>query len=201
MDARSLFLEQHAAMHSVAVGGNKLSSADRTFGGLSDDQMRVRPREDLNSLAWIMWHISRAEDIMVNVLVAERPQVFDDGWMKRLGVARRDFGIGMTSPEVAALTREIDLNALREYRDAVGLRTREVIGGFAPSDWDGQVSADAVARAASDGAFGVRTEPLSKGLSGRPRTAVLSTIAIFHPAGHMGEANTVRTAGGFGTGI
>jgi hypothetical protein len=201
MDARDLFLEQHATMHSVAVGGNKLSSADRTFGGLTDDQMRVRPREDLNSLAWIMWHIARAEDVMVNALVVERSQVVDEGWLKRLGITRRDFGIGMTSAEVAALTREIDLSALREYRDAVGHRTREVVSRFAPSDWSGQISAEAVARAAGDGAFGARTEVLSKGLPGRPRTAVLSTIAIFHPAAHMGEANTVRTSGGFGTGI
>jgi hypothetical protein len=30
---------------------------------------------------------------------------------------------------------------------------------------------------------------------------VLSGLALFHPAGHFGEANTIRSAGGFGTGI
>src|SRR3989442_955677 len=97
MDACQLFLDQHGAVHSAAVGGNKASAAERAFAGVSDEQMRVRPREDLNSLAWLMWHIARAEDIMVN--------------------------------------------------------------------------------------------------------AVLPGIALFHPAGHLGEANTVRSAGGFGTGI
>jgi hypothetical protein len=63
------------------------------------------------------------------------------------------------------------------------------------------VKADAVERAAAAGAFGARTEALSKGFPGRPRTAVLSGIALFHPAGHMGEGVTVRSAGGFGTGI
>jgi len=65
MEIRDLFLEQHAAVHSAAVGGNKASAAERTFGGLGDEQMRVRPREDLNSLAWLLWHIARAEDIFV----------------------------------------------------------------------------------------------------------------------------------------
>jgi hypothetical protein len=37
VEIRDLFLEQHAAMHSVAVGGNKMSAAERTFGDLSDD--------------------------------------------------------------------------------------------------------------------------------------------------------------------
>ena len=53
MDARDLFLEQHAAVHTAAVGGNKMSAAERTFAGLTDEQMRVRPREDLNSMAWL----------------------------------------------------------------------------------------------------------------------------------------------------
>ncbi len=201
MDARDLFLDQHAAVHSVAVGGNKMSAAERAFGGLTDEQMRVRPREDLNSLAWLMWHIARAEDIFLNTVLAGRSQVFDDAWMKRLGITRRDFGIGMTSPEVTELTRQIDLGALREYRDAVGRRTREVVGGFAPQDWEGRATAEAVERAAAEGAFGVRREIMVKAFTGRPRAALLSGIALFHSAGHMGEAATVRAAGGFGTGI
>jgi hypothetical protein len=202
MDVRDLFLDQHAAMHSAAVGGNKMSAWERTFSGLSDEQMRVRPREDLNSLAWLAWHIARAEDIFVNTILGGRTQLYDDeGWAKRLAVARRDFGIGMTSDEVTELTREIEVGALREYRDAVGGRTREVVSGFKPQDWEGTVPADAVQRAATQGAFGVRTEQIVKAFPGRPRSAMLSGIALFHSAGHIGEAATVRTAGGFGTGV
>jgi len=201
MDARDLFLDQHAAMHSAAVGGNPMSAAERTFTGLSDEQMRVRPREDLNSVAWLLWHIARAEDVFLNPVLAGRPQVFDDAWAKRLGVSRRDFGIGMSSPEVTELTRQIDLGALREYRDAVGRATRDIVSGFKPEDWTGEVPAESIQRAADQGAFGVRTEALVKVFTGRPRKALLSGIAIFHPAGHMGEASTVRTAGGFGTGV
>jgi len=202
MDVRDLFLDQHAAMHSAAVGGNKMSASERAFAGLTDEQMRVRPREDLNSLAWLMFHISRAEDIFVNTILGARTQLFDDeSWAKRLAITRRDFGIGMTSAEVTELTRQVELGALREYRDAVGRRTREVVGGFKPQDWEGTVSADAVQRAASQDAFGVRTEQIVKGFPGRPRSAMLSGIALFHSAGHLGEAATVRTAGGFGTGV
>ena len=201
MDARDLFLNQHSGVHSVAVAGNQGSAAERAFGGVSDDQMRMRPREDLNSLAWLMWHIARAEDIMVNAVITGRPQVFDDQWLKRLSIARRDFGIGMTSGEVWDLTRAIDLAALREYRDAVGRRTRETVGTFQDKDWEGSIEADAMQRAAAQGSFGNRTEHLLKAFTGRPRAMVLSGIALFHAAGHLGEAATVRSAGGFGTGI
>ena len=200
MDARDLFLAQHSGVHSAAVGGNKMSGSERAFA-VTDEQMRVRPREDLNSLAWLMWHIARAEDIMVSAVLAGRAQVLDDGWPRRLNVARRDFGIGMSSPEVSELTERIDLGALREYRDAVGLRTREVVGAFRPEDWEGETTASALERAGADGAFGSRTEPLVKAFTGRPRAMILSGIALFHPQGHIGEAITVRGAGGFGTGV
>src|SRR5213596_2095836 len=125
MDAKDLFLTQHAAVQSVAVGGNPASAAERAFAGLSDEQMRIRPREDLNSLAWIMWHIARTEDVFVNLVLAGRPQVFDGAWGGRLRVTRRDLGTGMKHAEVTELTQQVDLSALREYRDMVGRRTRE----------------------------------------------------------------------------
>src|SRR5438876_9871888 len=113
MDAKDLLLEEHNRVHSAAVGGDKMSMAERTFTGLTDEQMRVRPREDLNSVAWLMWHIARAEDIMVNTILAGRSQVFDEAWGKRLGISRPDFGIGMSSAEVSELSRQIEPAALR----------------------------------------------------------------------------------------
>src|SRR5262245_32907545 len=201
MDARDLLLEEHSAVHSAAVGGNKASLAERTFAGLTDDQMRVRPREDLNSLAWIMWHIARAEDILANLVVNGRDQVLDDGWLSRLKIGRRDFGIGMSKPEVAELSAKIDVAALRDYRDAVGRRTRETVGSYESKDWEGDITVAALERAGALGCFGERTEGLVKAFSGRPRRAVLAAITVMHSAGHMGEAATVRTAGGFGTGV
>ena len=198
MDARDLFLAQHSAVHSKEVGGNPASAAERTFAGLTEDQMRARPREDLNSLAWIMWHIARAEDIIVGSVIGGRDQVFDAGWLKRLNITRKDFGIGMKSSDVWDLTRQIDVAALREYRDAVGKHTREIIGAFKDADWGGNIEAAPLERAAAAGNI---PEPMVKIFTGRPRAAVLSGIALFHPSGHMGEAVTVRSAGGFGTGI
>jgi len=198
MDMRDLFLAQHSGMQSANVAGNKASAVERVLNGLSEEQLRVRPREDLNSIAWILWHVARAEDIFLNPVLTGRSQVFDDGWMKKLNVTRKDFGIGMKSPEVSELTRAIDLDAVREYRDAVGKRTREIIGGFQPGDWEGQVQQAGVDRALAEGGF---PAPVAQAFMGRPRAMVLTGIALFHPAGHFGEANTIRSAGGFGTGI
>jgi hypothetical protein len=201
MDARELLLDEHARMHATSVTGEKGTLAERTFGGLTDEQMRARPREDLNSLAWLMWHIARAEDIFSNIILSGRDQVVDDGWLARLKISRRDFGIGMTKPEVADLTAKVDVAALRDYRDAVGRRTQEVIRGLGPSDWQGELQASALEKAASLGCFGPKGEMVAKAFTGRPRVGILGGLLVTHAAMHMGEAQTVRTAGGFGSGI
>jgi len=188
-------------VQSAAVGGNPASAAERAFAGLSDEQMRVRPREDLNSLAWLMWHIARAEDIFSNIILSGRDQVVDDGWLPRLKISRRDFGIGMSKPEVAELTAQVDVAALRDYRDAVGRRTQEVIRGFGPADWQGELQAPALEKAASLGCFGPQGELVAKAFTGRPRIGILGGLLVTHAAMHMGEAQTIRTAGGFGSGI
>jgi hypothetical protein len=201
MDAGELFLAQHATVHSAAVGGNLASASEQAFGQLTDEQMRIRPREDLNSLAWILWHIARSEDALINLVLAGRPQILDRDWLARLGVSRRDVGTGMSSAEVSELTRQIDLPALRDYRDAVGRRTREIVGAFRPEDWEGECSSAAVERAADEGAFGGRTDALVKIFTGRPRAMLLSGIALLHPARHLGEVTTIRSAAGFGSGL
>ena len=201
MDARDLLLHEHGRMHAIGVTGDKGTLAERTFGGLSDEQMRARPREDLNSLAWLMWHIARAEDVFAGVILSGRDQIMDDGWLARLKTSRRDFGIGMTKPEVAELTAGVDVAALRDYRDAVGRRTQDLIRGFAPGDFQGELTATALAKAVELGCFGAKGEMVAKAFTGRPRLGILGALLVTHSAMHMGEAQTVRTAGGFGSGI
>jgi hypothetical protein len=138
---------------------------------------------------------------MTNIILNGRAQVFDDGWLPRLQITRRDFGIGMTKPEVSELSAKVDIAALRDYRDAVGRRTQEIVGAYGPKDWEGEIEAAAFERAGALGCFGDRTEALVKAFTGRPRRAVLSGIVVMHSAMHMGEGATVRTAGGFGTGV
>jgi hypothetical protein len=75
---------QHAAVHGAAIrgrGGPTL--ADRAFGLVSDEQFRLRPAPGQNSLGWLLWHIARAEDALVNLVFLARPQVLDAGWAER----------------------------------------------------------------------------------------------------------------------
>jgi hypothetical protein len=204
MDAVSFFLVQHASLHSAEVAGGR-TYADSVFAGLTDSQMRTRPGKRLNSLVWLLWHMARVEDVVVNLVVADGRQVLDDGWAVRLNVPYRHIGTGMTDHQVIELTAGANVAALRAYRDAVGRRTREVVSALPAAAWEEIVGAADTGRAAAAGAFGPNTGwHAGVGYTAwqdQSRAARLGGAALRHNAMHMGEAITVRGQAGFGLGI
>ena len=87
--------------------------------GLTPDQLTARLDSQANSIAWLVWHLSRIEDDHV-AEVAEQPQVWSEGgWARRwrLPFEVADTGFGHTAREVAAVTG--DAKMLRGYFDAV----------------------------------------------------------------------------------
>jgi len=71
MDAREFFLERHRNLHTAVFG--------QILERVPQEQFRVRPHPELNSLAWVLWHVARCEDVSVNRVVADRPQVVHEG--------------------------------------------------------------------------------------------------------------------------
>ncbi len=199
MDAQQMFLLDHARAHSATVGEAEggIWISDFTFRGLDDDQMRHRPQEGLNSLAWLLWHMARAEDMGVNVCVAERPQVLEgDGWKERLNVARHDMAAGMTDEEVGEFTDAVDIQALRDYRDAVGNRTREVVGAMRPVQFDEQIDADKIEQAFEDGTISQNAVWLRGFMNKKTKAFVLGHVGTGHNFMHLGEAWCLRSMAG-----
>jgi len=190
VDALSFFYLQHARVHSSKVSSGS-SLADLVFGSLTDQQMRVRPAWGLNSLVWLLWHMARVEDVAVNLVLTAGRQVLDDGWSPRLDVPRTDVGSGMTEDEVVDLTERADVGAVRAYRDAVGLKTRQVVASLGSDGLEQIVSQSDAAR----GPRGFRA------FEGQPRAVELGTSAVTHNAIHLGEAATIRGLAGFPLGI
>jgi uncharacterized damage-inducible protein DinB len=204
MDMPSFFLVQHGQLHA-AEGGAGGSYSDRVFAGLSEEQMRARPRGGVNSLVWLLWHMARTEDASVNLVVADGRQVLDDDWARRMNVPWRSIGTGMAESDVADLTKRADIVAVWAYRSAVARRTREVVRALPPEAWEEMVGFADTARAAAAGAFAPNTA--WKGgvgytpWQGQARAAQLAGSAIRHNALHLGEAVTIRSLGGFALGV
>lgn len=129
MDACQFFLLRHQPAHK--------SVTQALLTEITDEQIRCRPVQSINTIAWIVWHMARAEDIALNRFVAHCPQLFfEEAWGERLNVPFPDFGVGMTADEVADLSARINLDALRAYWAAVGHRTQSIVEKLRPQDLD-----------------------------------------------------------------
>jgi hypothetical protein len=129
-----LFMGQHAMVHSAGIFSSTTppvdfwSFEDELWQGLSEEAARFIPQNEEHSIAWMIWHIARIEDITMNLLVAGRPQVFSEGlWQERMRVKICDTGSAMNADEIASFSTALDMQALRAYRTAVGCRTREIV--------------------------------------------------------------------------
>jgi len=200
VDLVAYVLTEHAAVHAVEVSGRTFGS-QRILGEPTDAQMRVRPGMGLNSLVWLLWHMARTEDVAVNLIVARRDQVLDSQWAQRMNVSWRNIGTGMTDDEVAAVSEAADVAAVRAYRAAVGLRTREVVQALPGAAWEAVVGEDDVRRAAATGAFRDWVEGERYPWQGWTRAEQLASSAVRHNAAHLGEAVTLRGLAGFGVGV
>jgi hypothetical protein len=123
----NLFLNHHAMVHSAVMSGSGLwSFEDEIWQGLTEKHIRQIPSGGEHSIAWIFWHLARIEDVTMNLLLAGRPQLFNqEEWFDRLGIPFRDTGNAMVGADVVILSEKIDIDALRSYRIAIGRRTRE----------------------------------------------------------------------------
>jgi Protein of unknown function (DUF664) len=91
-----------------------------TVAGLTPDQLAARLDDDANSIAWLVWHLTRIQDDHV-AHVADTEQVWtSQGWMERFGLpfGARATGYGHSSDDVAAVTVSSG-DLLTGYYDAV----------------------------------------------------------------------------------
>ena len=107
----------------------------RAVDGLTGEQLGFRVDPGANSIAWLVWHLTRIQDDHV-AGVAQVEQVWTaQGWVERFGLPfdPRDTGYGHTSEEVAAVRVESS-ELLVGYHDAVHEQTIRYVEGLAEAD-------------------------------------------------------------------
>lgn len=147
-EAMNIALSQHGWTHQAVVSGSEEPTfADQLWEDLDEESARIIPDNEEQSIAWNIYHLARIEDTAMNFLVAEKTPVFDQGgWMGTLGSPFADSGNLIPDMEMAALSQSIDLDALRSYRAAVGVRTREIIESLTLERLNQKVSLENIQR-------------------------------------------------------
>jgi uncharacterized damage-inducible protein DinB len=104
--------------------------------GLTAEQLASRIDGHANSIAWLVWHLTRVQDDHV-ADVAGREQVWTaQGWTERFGLpfAPSATGYGHSDAEVTAVRADSAL--LVDYHDAVVEQTLEFVRGITDADLD-----------------------------------------------------------------
>lgn len=105
--------------------------------GLTAEQLAFRVDEQANSIAWLVWHLSRVQDDHV-ADVAGAEQVWTaKGWAERFGLPfdHSETGYGHSSEDVAAVAPQSP-ELLTGYHDAVHEQTIAYVGTLREGDLD-----------------------------------------------------------------
>jgi uncharacterized damage-inducible protein DinB len=102
--------------------------------GLTDDELTARVAPGANTVAWLVWHLTRVQDDHI-AEVAGSAQVWTaGGWADRLGLPLDpvDTGYGHTREQVAAV--RAPAGDLLGYHDAVHRCTADYVGTLTDDD-------------------------------------------------------------------
>jgi hypothetical protein len=126
-----------------------IEHVDELTEGLTDAVSSYRPTPSANSIAWLIWHSARVQDIQVADIAGVEQVWTRDGWVDRFGLdlPRDDSGYGHSAEEVAKVRAPADL--LSGYYHAVHKLTLEYIASVTVDElsrvvdrhWDPPVTA------------------------------------------------------------
>ncbi len=108
----------------------------RIVEGLSEDDLAWRPDPEANSIAWLVWHLTRVADDHVAEVAGTEQVWTSGGWYERFGLPfpAAAHGYGHSSADVAAV--RVPSGLLAGYHDAVAEAVLAYVGTLTPSDLD-----------------------------------------------------------------
>lgn len=104
--------------------------------GLSRSQLAERLEPEANSIAWLVWHLSRVQDNHVADLAGAQQVWISDGWAGRFALPLdiHDHGFGHTPSQVANVVADAEM--LVWYHDAVHAKSVDYLEKVSDADLD-----------------------------------------------------------------
>lgn len=141
-DAKQLFLDLHSKLHLSSMTGTEQNEVDTLLNDLLPHEYNIMPTVKDETIAWVLWHIARIEDLTMGILVADGKQLFDNEWKNQLNALISDTGNALSDDEIMELSRQINTEKLLAYWNAVGQRTRDIVKSLSTDDMKRKVSAE-----------------------------------------------------------
>lgn len=111
-------------------------TVDEILDGITPEQLNARLDAEANSIAWLVWHLTRVQDDHVCAAAGSEQAWTSLGWSQRFGLALEDSDIGYGhSPEQVAVV-SADAAQLLEYHHAVCESTLAFVAKLTDADLD-----------------------------------------------------------------
>ena len=151
---KKLCLELHEMVHMGKMSNiNVKTFEDELWENLDEETIRTATNEKGRTIVYGIWHSTRIEDITMNILVADFRQVFEEeGWLRKIHSSIKNTGNALTKEEILEFSKDININQLKEYRIAVGRKTREIINNLNRTDLKRKMKKESLQRILDDGA-------------------------------------------------
>lgn len=107
---------------------------ERAADGLTDEQLYYQPTADTNSIAWLVWHLSRWRDAKGATISGQSQVWISEGWAERFSMAGDRTGLGDTAEQVS--TFRVDREALLGYAEAAHNAIVECVSKLAPQQFE-----------------------------------------------------------------
>lgn len=164
-------------------------------GVVPRERWTERPGDQGNSIAWVIWHMARTEDVTIHAISRGQPQILvRDNWPDRIGMNELRQGTGFTDEEVAGFSA-VNVDEVEAYWQAVRAETEAWLEKLKPEDLEEETSkenAKAVKEKAPDIPDG-----LIQFWGGRPVGFLLRFGVLWHHMQHIGEMQSIRGRMGF----
>jgi hypothetical protein len=126
-DGIKLLLDMHSILHDKKVYNIKeKTNYNKLWENLKDETCKIITNKE-TSILWDIWHITRIEDIVANIIIGNTEEVLNNGIQEKLNIKTRDTGNAMSKEEIELLNENINIKILKEYRIKVGKRTVKII--------------------------------------------------------------------------
>lgn len=111
-------------------------SVAAVLDGASDDLLAQRPGPDANTIAWLVWHLTRVLDDHVADVAGTEQAWTAGGYAERFGLPfdTAEIGYGQSTEEVGQVRAPASL--LADYHEAAHAQALAFIGGVSPEDLD-----------------------------------------------------------------
>jgi len=121
MDAKQLLLRSLEESHGYLT---------KALNGLTQEEATWSPSPECNSIAFILWHMTRVEDFFINRVIRREKELYEaEGWGEKLGTPIKAYQYTVEELRDWPVPK---MEVLREYYDRVREKTLAFLNAATP---------------------------------------------------------------------